>query len=289
MKTTPAALAALLVQGLLMMAAPLYAEEAVATDPAKPAMTLSGSITLVNDYVWRGQSQTWGRPALQIGLEGNHTSGLYVGTWASNVSDQSMPAGHVETDFYAGYRSKLPGALAAVNYDLNILAAYYPGANFEKSGFTNPRLKSQRPTGVEASLALNYQWLTIKAGSILTPFYGWNIDNSYKGAYAGDPNAGVTGTTRGSWFAEASASIEFSPGWSVNGQLGHETIRNSDNLSWSYYKAGLTRIIGPWSASLAWSASNEPDAFKDFVGLTNNGDTYDLMRPRALLSVTRSF
>ncbi len=264
------------------------ADETGATDSAKSNFEFSGSATLVNDYIWRGQSQTWGNPALQLGLEVSHSTGLYAGAWASNVSNQWVPGGHVETDFYAGLRDKFAGPWSALGYDLNVLCAYYPGGNFDKTGFT-PRLQSTRPTGVEASVALNYQSISLKTGRMLTSFYGWNTNNSPTGAFAGDASAGITGNTRGSWFFEANANHELAPGWSINGQLGRETISHARHLDWNYYKAGVTRTLGAWAASLAYSASSEPAAFKGFVGLTNNGETYDAMRPRLLFSLSRSF
>lgn len=267
---------------LLLLPLAATAEEA----PAQPAVTVSGSITLVNDYVWRGQSQTWGRPALQLGVEAAHLSGLYGGFWASNVSDQYVPGSHIETDWYVGYRNKFSGALSEVGYDLNALYVYYPGGNFDQSGFNLP---SSKPNAVEVYGALNYKWLQLKTGRVLTKFYGWDTSNSAPGAFVGDPQAGVTGSTRGSWFIEANANYEVAPGWNLTGQVGRETIRHSQHINWNYYKAGVSRTLGNWTGSLAYSTSSEPDAFKNFLGLTNDGDSYDAMRPRVLLSISRSF
>ena len=260
----------------------------LAEDAATPNVAVTGSVTLVNDYIWRGQSQTWGNTALQVGVEANHISGIYGGFWTSNVSDQWMPGGHIETDFYTGYRSVLHGSWSEIHYDLNLLYAYYPGANFDQTGFT-PLLKSVEPNGLEASAAVTYKWFSLKAGRMLTSFYGWNTNNSPIGAFAGDPSAGVTGDTRGSWFVEANANYELCPGWSLNGQVGHETIRNSHNLDWSYFKVGVTRNIGSWSANLSYSTSSQLAAINNFVGLTNDGDTYDAMKPKILFSVSRNF
>ena len=38
---------------------------------AAPAFTISGNVTLASDYLWRGLSQSWGKPALQAGLTGS--------------------------------------------------------------------------------------------------------------------------------------------------------------------------------------------------------------------------
>jgi uncharacterized protein (TIGR02001 family) len=51
------------------------------------ASPYSANITLASQYVSRGFQQTWGKPAIQGGLDYNHPNGFYAGTWASTVSD----------------------------------------------------------------------------------------------------------------------------------------------------------------------------------------------------------
>jgi uncharacterized protein (TIGR02001 family) len=46
---------------------------------------LSANVGLYSNYVFRGISQTGGDPAIQGGLDYTHSSGFYLGTWASNV------------------------------------------------------------------------------------------------------------------------------------------------------------------------------------------------------------
>ena len=74
-------------------------------------ISVSSNVSLVSDYIWRGQSQTWGKPALQVGTEASHTTGAYAGFWASTVSSQWVPGANVETDWYVGFRGKLPNTL----------------------------------------------------------------------------------------------------------------------------------------------------------------------------------
>ncbi|MDD2722145.1 MAG: TorF family putative porin [Gallionella sp.] len=252
-------------------------------------ISFSNTVTLLSDYIYRGQSQTWGKPALQYAVEMAHTSGMYGGLFVSTVSNQWVPGAHVETDWYAGYRDNLPGAMSGIAYDLNLLYVYYPGGNFNKTGFV-PRLQSSTPNATELSIALTHHWLTVKTGAVLTDFYGWNTNNSpLNGGFAGDPSAGVTGNTRGSWFLEANTNWDLGSDWSVNGQIGQETIRHSQNLDWRYYKIGASKKMGNWTASLAYSASSQPAAFRNFVGLTNNGSTYSPMRPRIVATLSNSF
>lgn len=260
---------------------------AMAGTPETPSgFAFSGSLTLVNDYVWRGQSQTWGKSALQFGVEASHASGVYAGLWASNVSDQWVPGAHVETDWYAGYRGNFPGAWSDVGYDLNVLYVYYPNGNFDRSGFNLP---AASPDTAETYAGLSYKWLGLKAGRVLTRFYGWDNVNSGVGAFAGDPGAWVNGNTNGSYYAEANANYELAPGWNVIAQAGHQTISNSTRLSWNYYKLGVTRAMGPWSGNLSYSLSSNPGAFRGFAGLRNDGATYDDARSRVLFSIARSF
>ena len=65
-----------IVQSLLML---LLGNVALADDG------ISYNLTLTSDYVFRGISQTMGKPALQFGVDLEHNSGLFAYVWASNV------------------------------------------------------------------------------------------------------------------------------------------------------------------------------------------------------------
>lgn len=262
------------------------ASSAGAIETANSDTNLSGTLALVSNYVWRGQSQTWGNPALQFGVEAGHVSGAYAGFWTSNVSDQWVPGTRIETDWYAGMRGNLPAALSALNYEVNLNYAYFPGGDFNKTGFALP---SSSPNTVELSSAVTHHWLTIRAGTVLTKFYGWDTTNSSPGGFAGDPAAGVMGSTKGSYFLQADVSKELAPSWTLIAQVGQQTIRNSTGLSWSYYKLGVSKSLQDWVASLAYSVSSEPKAFKDFVGLKNNGSIYSAAKPAVVFAITKYF
>ncbi len=64
-------------------------------------------VTGSTDLVRRGMSQTDGAAALQVGVDYQHKSGVFVGGWASNVafateSSRSAPR-EIELDYYVGY------------------------------------------------------------------------------------------------------------------------------------------------------------------------------------------
>ena len=95
----------------------------IAATAAAPALAVevSGNVMLTTDYRFRGVSQTTRDPAIQGGFDVAHESGLYVGTWASNVqfgTDASM-----ELDLYVGYG----GAISeTVSWDVNYVRYEYP-------------------------------------------------------------------------------------------------------------------------------------------------------------------
>jgi uncharacterized protein (TIGR02001 family) len=86
----------------LFLIAPLafYFQSTHATETTSP---YSANITAASQYVSRGFQQTWGKPALQGGLDYNHANGFYAGTWASTVSDHFIRDASVEWDVYTGY------------------------------------------------------------------------------------------------------------------------------------------------------------------------------------------
>ncbi len=81
---------------------------------------ISGNVALTTDYRFRGISQTGRDPAIQGGFDYGHESGLYIGTWASNVS---FTEGGTEIDAYAGWGTDLNDNMSL---DLGVLYYAYP-------------------------------------------------------------------------------------------------------------------------------------------------------------------
>jgi uncharacterized protein (TIGR02001 family) len=308
----------LLMAGLLTLGAGLpvavMAEDAPAVAPAAPAAeaaapapdwTFPASMSFVSDYIFRGQSQTWGKPAAQFAIEADHKSGFYAGFAASNVSDKWLPGANLETDFYGGYR----GTVSVLGFDVGGIYYYYPGANWNDSQFVGMNKDNDINT-FELYGSLSYKWLSLKAGATLTDYWGWNDNNSpaaghYKGSggngnpafygFNGDSDAGVTGgDTKGSYFVEANAAYEVFPTWTVSGQLGHQTIANSKGLDITYYKAGVTKTFSlagssGWSVAAFYSGTNEPDAYKDFISLRSGTSKSDIAKDTGFVTISKSF
>lgn len=86
---------------------------------------VSGNVTLASDYRFRGVSFSDGDIALQGGIDLAHSSGFYIGTWASSISGGS-PYGELELDFYAGWSGDVADG---VTVDVGLLYYIYPTEN----------------------------------------------------------------------------------------------------------------------------------------------------------------
>ncbi len=116
--------------------------------------TLTGNMGLYSQYIFRGLMQTNNKAALQGGFDYSHSSGLYAGTWMSNVSwlgDATAYTGSsLEADFYGGYKGTITGDLG---FDVGVLQYVYPGS--VQPGFF-------KADTLEVYGALTWKWLSAK-------------------------------------------------------------------------------------------------------------------------------
>ncbi|MBW6531192.1 TorF family putative porin [Sphingomonas sp. RRHST34] len=123
-------LAAALAAGL---AVPAAAQD---TAPPKP-ITVSGSVGLVSDYRFRGVSQSDENLAVQGGFTIAHESGVYIGTWGSNLAGWGTFGGaNMELDLIAGYKFPVGGG----TLDVGATWYMYPGG-FDNTDFIEPYAK----------------------------------------------------------------------------------------------------------------------------------------------------
>ncbi len=72
-------------------------------------MSVSANVALASDYVFRYVSQTQEEPAISGGFDLDTGTGIYLGTWASNVDFGDDAT--VEIDFYGGYAAEFDNGL----------------------------------------------------------------------------------------------------------------------------------------------------------------------------------
>ena len=91
-----------------LASAALASSAAFAQAPASPH-TVTANVSLGSEYIFRGISQTAGKPTLQGGFDYAHSSGVYLGTWGSNISwledFGAYNRSSLEWDFYGGYKA----------------------------------------------------------------------------------------------------------------------------------------------------------------------------------------
>lgn len=284
---------------------------AQAAAPASPH-TVTGNVGLFNQYIFRGLTQTNEAPSLQGGFDYSHSSGLYLGTWASNISwytDQNVgtprgtapgpvslgsPGGagapfaanqfnttSLEWDFYGGYKGSFAGDFT---FDIGALKYYYPGK------YENIANLFSKPDTLEVYGALGWKWFTVKYSHALTDTFG--VKNS-KGSNYLDLSAaipiGESGFTVGLHYGRQSyqgTSPVLAFGW------GAGTSLNNNVFSYSDYKVSLTKDWAGFTWSLAATGTNAK------AQATNNGVTGDVYQnvygrnigaSQVLLGVAKTF
>jgi len=130
---------------------PAFAQD---TDKSESAFSISGNAAITSDYRFRGVSFTNEDIAVQGGIDIGHSSGFYVGTWASSLED-SAQFGHTELDLYAGWSGNI-GTNTVL--DVGVLAYIYPnGTNALASDYVEPYVSLTQTIGaVEAKVGAAY-------------------------------------------------------------------------------------------------------------------------------------
>src|ERR1044071_328356 len=123
---------------------------AAQTPAPAPTPAVTGNISIVSDYRFRGITQTFEKPAIQGGIDyANAQNGLYLGNWNSNVSQGAgFPGGNIEMDFYGGWKK----AFGAFGLDVGPIYYSSPGTN---AGPTTPFSPFNNRTGAVHNGAVN--------------------------------------------------------------------------------------------------------------------------------------
>lgn len=256
MRFTPILAGSLLLAA--MSAVPAFAQDAAPNGPDQaatpppdaaetappPAFKVTGGVTLVSDYRFRGLTQSDEFLALQGTVNVNHESGLYVGTWASMIDggpDGSTPAltgyGGAEVDLYGGYTKTFSG----VGVDVGLLYYYYPGGRKgQNTDFFEPYGSLSYTIGpVSAKVGAAYAW----GGQSGLDFTGGSDDDLYVYGEAGVgiPSTPITlkghlGFTNGSLGLVNPTSDDTYTDWSATAEYVNGPVK----LGVSYVDTDIT-------------------------------------------------
>ena len=100
---------------------------------------LTGNVSVTNNYIWRGLTQTMNEAAVQGGVDWTDESGLYVGTWVSSVSYDPADPYSYEHDMYFGFAGgdDITYNVGYLYYNYDDNAGFDFGETFVKIGFGN--------------------------------------------------------------------------------------------------------------------------------------------------------
>ena len=224
-----------------------------------PASPFSTNVSLTNNYLYRGISQSGANSAIQGGFDYAGASGLYIGTWGSSISwlgDAGTPRSGLELDTYGGYK----GTAGAVSYDVGYLRYNYPGS-FNTS--VAPKADTNEVYG-----AVTYSIVTAKLSYSLGDLFGFTASS-------------------GSTYADLSAAYPIGDsGYTLGAHYGKQSVRGSGNDIYTYsdYKVSVTKDLGTgYNASLTLSGTNAKDA-----GYTSQ-QGIKLGKTAAVVALSRTF
>lgn len=262
----------------LLLAAPMLPNLAHADDA--PAFT--GHVDLVNKYVLRGVTSTYGpglpglgnagadapesnKPALQWGVDWTHPSGVYLGYWASqiNYSYKRLAESYanravasfqdnksIENDFYGGYNGKIGDG----GYTAGLTGYYYVNGG-DSNAF-------------ETKLGASYGMFSVTAQTLLKDVVWGNKGDTYWTLGASQPVAyditlsatlgfytyhkegrylGTVDTLTGTRCAAGTSFIVngcFAGGAPASGGWRHLTVGFTQPIGKSGFTWGLQGLIG---------------------------------------------
>lgn len=243
--------------------------------------SIAGTAAVASDYVFRGASQTRGRPALQGGLEWTKAVGPvtpYAGTFLSNVRFPDVSSSGVldvpyEWDLYAGLRGNI---IDNFTWDVGYIQYRYPYASY-------PRANSMSIDWNEVYGKLAYDFGIAKLS----------------GAYYYSRNYSIGGG-RGQYF---STQVDVpTPIWdlTVTGHVGRLLIKNETNFGlpdYTDWSLGVSRSFEQiWGTT--WSLTYYDTNIKRSSQTLNASDRaagpvdnrlYNTVSPRIVLAVSKAF
>lgn len=223
---------ALALAGLATLATSVVAADA----PASPH-TLTGNFGITTDYIFRGVTQSQHKGAVSGGIDYSHASGIYLGTWLSNQSwvgaGGYKTSSSLEWDTYGGYK----GTAGDIGYDIGVIHYDYPGDQVATS---------TTPNTTEVYLGGSWKFLSLKYSHVVSDYFiGWG----------GPGGLGVSANkkTRGSGYLDLTATYDLGDGWGVTGHVGHQSVKNYSDASYTDWKVGVTKDVGFGVVSLAYT------------------------------------
>jgi uncharacterized protein (TIGR02001 family) len=279
---------------------------APAAPPALLGFALSGSTTLGSQYLFRGLSQTDGKPTVQAELDLVHPTGFYLSASLSNITwftDQNagvhsnptslgspaafgapyLPnksnAAAVEVDLFGGYKW---GFAKDWTLDAGLYRYLYPGTYDNLGPYRNPAT-------TEAYLGLSRAWATLKYSRVISA-NTFGVNNSSGTSYVDLSLAyplGESGWTLQVHAGKTTFATKANPGYFLNG-----STLTGDNSLFSYadYKLGIAKEIKGFTLTLAAThADTKARASDNDVTVYENAFGRNIGQGRLTFTLAKAF
>jgi uncharacterized protein (TIGR02001 family) len=223
---------------------------------------VTGTVTAVSDYDFRGISLSAKDPALQGSIDWAAENGFYLGAWASNIDYGDDVDGNIELDLYGGFAGE---TAAGLGYDLGLVWYLYPDSSSSST-------RSEISDYPELYVGFTYQWFELKQ---------WFTND-------------LSGSDENGFYTEGNATFELPANFGLALHLGYNygdafedievapgVTRDTDYMD---YSIGVTYTVSHFELGLKWVdndlSSGDPFFSRDDV-FNSEG--------RAIFSVATSF
>ncbi len=200
---------------------------ALAWAPIAVASEFSGVATLTSEYIYRGLEMSDGDPALQLGLDYEHDTGLFAGVWASTIDLLSaMGQRDTELDYYAGFHYAARSPLSAT---VTVLRYTYPGQ-----------------TGMH-----RYDYNEVLLGATWQDRY--SIELGYASNLYGLDRIGRHWELRSEWPVAST--------WVIGVALGGNDLSDAGVSRYLHWDVGASARFSRLTFDLRWYDNERPDGF----------------------------
>jgi uncharacterized protein (TIGR02001 family) len=204
--------------------------------------TFSFNAGAVSDYRYRGISQSRLDPAIQGGIDYSHSSGFYVGTWASSIKWIKDAGGDAdaEVDLYGGYKGTITEGFS---YDVGVLRYFYPDSNVPVSPYTT-----------EIYGALTYGPGTFKWSHSVTNLFGF-------------------ADSKGSNYYDLSGTFDVGYGIMLTPHIGYQTVDGNSDFDYTDYSLTVGKDFSGFllTAAIVGTDTKKIDGVRAYAS-PKNGD-----------------
>ncbi len=202
----------------------------------------SANVAIATDYMYRGGSQTDEQPAISGGFDYGHSSGVYVGVWASNVDfqDIGLPSSNIELDYYGGVAGEFSNG---ISWDVGGLYYHYAGTKDSE----------------EATLGGDADFFEVY-GSLGYTFSNVQLEPAVGIFFAYSPD--YFGEVGDSYYTALDLGLSLPYGVSLAGQIGWQEFDRDSNTDYSHYSVSLSKDVSIFTLDVSWYDSiDDADTF----------------------------